>query len=277
MGGYSAGHLILIRYLIASALFVIYACWPGVHFRLPKLKDLFKIIILGLIGISIYHLGVTFGERTVSAGTAGMLIGSGPIFTALLAVIVLKEKLGKWGWAGLAIGFVGIFIITLGSSNHSFTISKEAIFILIAALATSVMFVYQKSLYSLYTSIELTAYFTWAGTLSFFIFFPGLLHDIQHATMEANLSAVYIGIFPTAIGYATWAIALAAGKASSVSSMLYLEPVVAIIVAWFWIHELPNNISIIGGIIAIFGVLLVNLKGKNQEELSEKSTTSSAM
>jgi len=273
MGGYSAGHLILFRYLIASGLFVIYACWPGVHFRLPKRKDLLKIIILGWIGVSVYHLGVTFGERTVSAGTAGMLIGSGPIFTSLLAIIILKEKLGKWGWIGLVIGFVGIFIITLGSSHQSLQISKEAIFILIAALATSVMFVYQKSLYNRYTSMELTAYFTWAGTLPFLIFFPGLLHDIQHANVEASLTAVYIGIFPTAIGYATWAIALSAGKASSISSMLYLEPVVAIIVAWFWIHELPNTISIIGGIIAIFGVLLVNMKGKKQEELSESTTS----
>ncbi|NRD77857.1 DMT family transporter [Bacillus sp. BRMEA1] len=273
-GGYSAGHLILIRYLIASLLFAVYALLPGVKFRLPRKEDLLKILILGWIGISIYHIGVTFGERTVSAGTAGMLIGSGPIFTSLLAMFVLKERLGKWGWIGLIIGFVGIFIITLGSSGDSFKISKEAFFILVAAFATSVMFVYQKSLYSRYTSMELTAYFTWAGTLPFFIFFPGIFHDIQHATLEASFSAIYIGIFPTAIGYVTWAIALAAGKASSVSSMLYLEPIVAIVVAWFWIHEWPNTISIIGGIIAISGVVVVNLKGRERAAVSENTPSS---
>jgi drug/metabolite transporter (DMT)-like permease len=273
-GGYSAGHLILIRYLIASGLFAVYALWPGVKFRLPKKEDLLRIMILGWIGISIYHIGVTFGERTISAGTAGMLIGSGPIFTSLLAMFVLKERLGKWGWGGLMIGFAGIFIITLGTSGASLKISKEAFFILVAALATSVMFVFQKSLYIRYTSMELTAYFTWAGTLPFLLFFPGVLQDIHQASIEASLSAIYIGIFPTAIGYATWAIALAAGKASSVSSMLYLEPIVAIVVAWFWIHEWPNTLSIIGGIIAISGVIMVNIKGKEHAPLTENAPSS---
>jgi len=272
-GGFSAGHLILLRYLIASGLFAIYAVLPGVKFRLPRRQDVLKIMVLGWIGISIYHLGVTFGERTVKAGTAAMLIGSGPIFTAFLAVFILKERLSKWGWAGLAIGFIGIFIITLGTSGSPLKISKEAAFILIAALATSIMFVYQKSLYTRYTSIELTAYFTWAGTLPFLIFSPGLLEDIQQASFEASLSAVLIGVFPTAIGYVTWAVALSAGKASAVSSMLYLEPVAAIIVAWFWIQELPNTISVIGGIIAISGVILVNMKSKNREILTENTTS----
>lgn len=269
-GGYSAGHLILIRYLIASGIFIVYALLPGVKFRLPKKEDLLKILVLGWIGISIYHLGVTFGEQTVSAGTTAMLIGSGPIFTALLAAVILKERLGKWGWVGLVIGFAGIVITTLGTSGPSLTISKEAFFILVAALATSVMFVYQKPLLKRYTSIELTAYFTWAGTLPFFIFFPGILQDIQQASIQTNVIALYIGIFPTAIGYATWAIALSAGKASTVSSMLYLEPVVAIIVAWFWIHEWPNTLSLIGGIIAISGVIVVNMKGKKREHSMKK-------
>ena len=274
-GGYSAGHLILIRYLIASVLFAVYALWPGVKFRLPRKEDLLRIAVLGWIGITIYHLGVTFGERTVSAGTAGMLIGSGPIFTSLIAMFVLKERLGKWGWGGLIIGFAGIFIITIGSSGGtSLNIPKESLYILTAALATSIMFVYQKSLYTRYKSMELTAYFTWAGTLPFLFFFPGLLHDLHHASMEASLSALYIGIFPTAIGYATWAIALAAGKASSVSSTLYLEPIVAIVVAWFWIHEWPSTLSIIGGIIAISGVILVNIKGKERVPLTEKAPSS---
>jgi drug/metabolite transporter (DMT)-like permease len=268
-GGISAGHLVLVRYLIASALFLIYAMWPGTKFRLPRKGDIIRILVLGWIGISLYHIGCTFGEKTVPAGTAGMLIGSGPIFTALLAVIILKEKLGLKGWVGLAIGFTGMVIITLGTSGGSVHITSGVFLILMAAFVTSVLFVYQKPLLNRYSSIELTAYFTWAGTLPFFLFAPGLFHDLQHATMQANWSALYIGIFPTAIGYATWGIALSAGKASTVSSMLYLEPVVAIIVAWFWLNEFPSTISIIGGLIAISGVLVVNMKVRPRKALSE--------
>ncbi|MBS4196257.1 DMT family transporter [Lederbergia citri] len=268
-GGYSPGHLVLVRFFIASALFVIYALWPGVKFQLPQKKDLLKIILLGWIGISIYHIGVTFGEQTISAGTAGMLIGSGPIFTAIIAAIVLKERLGLFGWLGLSVGFIGIILITVGTSGSSFTISEGAIFVLISALATSVFFVFQKPFLKRYRPIELTAYFTWAGTIPFFIFAPGVFQTVQHATLEANLTAIYVGVFPGAIAYVMWAIALSLGKASSITSILYVEPAIAILVAWIWLNEFPTTLSLIGGIVAISGVLIVNVKGSKKTSSSE--------
>ncbi|MFC7391954.1 DMT family transporter [Scopulibacillus cellulosilyticus] len=271
IGGYSAGHLVLIRFLIASAAFILYALWPGTDFRLPKIEDLIKILILGWIGISIYHIGVSFGEQTVSAGTASMLIASAPVFTALIAVLFLKEHLGLFGWIGLGIGFIGIFIITLGAAGSTFDISKGALFILTASIATSVFFVFQKPLLARYKPIELTAYFTWAGTLPFLLFLPGLFHDIHHATIGANISALYVGVFPAAIAYATWAIALSLGEASSVTSMMYTEPVVAIIISWIWLREFPSILSIIGGVIAISSVIVVNGLGKERRRTLKKS------
>lgn len=264
-GGYSAGHLVLIRYLIASGLFAIYALLPGVRFRLPRKEDLLRILLLGWVGISIYHIGVTFGQQTVSAGTAGMLVASAPIFTALIAVFVLKERLGFAGWLGLAIGFIGIAVITIGTAGPSLTISKGAFLVIMAAAATSVLFAFQKPLLRRYSSIELTAYFSWAGTIPFLLFMPGLFQDLQHASLEANLSAIYIGIFPTAIGYVTWALALSAGKAGSVTSMLYIEPVIVLIVAWIWLKEWPSNLTILGGIIVISGVIVVNVLGNKRK------------
>ncbi|WP_313893142.1 DMT family transporter [Psychrobacillus sp.] len=263
-GGYSAGHLVLIRFIIASLIFVVIALWPGVKFRLPKKEDIFNILLLGWVGISVYHICITFGQLAISAGTAGMLIGSAPIFTTIIAVIVLKENLGTTGWLGLAVGFTGILLIALGTGSSAFSISPGVFLVFISAIATSIFFVYQKPLFKKYNPIELTAYFTWAGTIPFLIFSPGLVQGIQQATLEANISAVYLGIFPTAVAYLTWAIALSLSKASSVSSTLYLEPVIAIFIAWVWLHELPTPISIIGGTVAISGVLIVNIFGKKQ-------------
>ncbi|KAB2334570.1 DMT family transporter [Cytobacillus depressus] len=271
LGGYSSGHLVLIRYLIASSIFILYALWPGVKFSFPKKADLLKITVLSWIGISIYHIGVTFGEQTVSAGTTGMIICSAPVFSAIIAVIVLKERLGLFGWIGLGMGFTGIAIITLGTTGSSVNASQGVLLLLMSAIATSIFFVYQKPLFNRYRPIELTAYFTWIGTIPFLIFSPGLFQEIQHATLEAHLSTIYVGIFPAAIGYVTWAIALSMGKASSVTSMLYIEPVFVIIIAWIWLNEWPSTVTIIGGMIAISGVLVVNLLGKKQRQpTSEK-------
>lgn len=112
---------------------------------------------------------------------------------------------------------------------------------------------------------------TWAGTLPFLWFAPGLLDSIGHATLEAHISTLYVGIFPAAIAYVTWAIALSAGKASSVASMIYLEPGVAILTAWIWLSEWPSTLSLIGGLVAIAGVLVVNGFGRKQTTVEKKS------
>ncbi|WP_391206832.1 DMT family transporter [Psychrobacillus sp. L4] len=269
-GGYSAGHLVLVRFIIASFLFGVTALLPGGKIHLPKKEDILKILLIGWIGISVYHISITFGQLTVSAGTTGMLIGSAPIFTTIIAVIVLKERLGTIGWIGLSLGFLGILMIALGTGSSSSGISKGVFLVLLAAVSTAIFFVFQKPLLKKYNPIELTAYLTWAGTLPFLIFMPGLLQDIQHASMEANLSVIYLGIFPTAIAYITWASALSLGNASTVSNMLYIEPVVSIIVSWIWLHELPAPISIVGGIVAISSVILVNIYGKRENILIKK-------
>ncbi|WKA59436.1 DMT family transporter [Planococcus shenhongbingii] len=274
--GYGAGQLVLVRFVIASALFLVYALWPGTKFRLPRKGDIVSILTLGWIGISVYHLCVTFGMETISAGTAGMLIGSGPIFTALIAVIVLKERLTPLGWLGLGIGFIGIVLIAFGAAGASLTLNNGALLVLIAAFATSVFFVFQKNLLTRYTAIELTAYFTWAGTLPFFIFSPGIFTTLQNASLEAHLSTLYVGIFPAAIAYVTWSMALSLSNASSVASMIYLEPAIAILVAWIWLHELPTSLSLIGGVIAISGVLIVNVLSRKSQRMHSSRTVESS-
>ncbi|HSI67411.1 MAG TPA: DMT family transporter, partial [Planococcus sp. (in: firmicutes)] len=219
-------------------------------------------LVLGWIGISLYHIFVTFGMETISAGTAGMLVGSGPIFTALIAIFFLKERLGSLGWIGLAIGFVGISFIAFGADGASLTLTPGALLVLIAAFASAIFFVFQKPLLTRYSAIELTAYFTWAGTMPFFVFAPGLATTLGTASVEAHLATLYVGIFPAAIGYVMWATALSLANASSVSSLIYLEPGVAILVAWIWLQELPTGLALIGGVIAIGGVIIVNAFGK---------------
>jgi len=268
LGGYSPTHLVLVRFLVASSIFVLYGLLKDVNFKIPRREDVFRILILGWVGISVYHLGLTFGIETVPAGTAALIVGSAPIFTAIIAVIFLKERLDLFSWIGLGVGFVGIALITIGSAGPSFSLSKGVFFIIIGTIGTSVFFVFQKPLFEHYHPIELTAYFTWAGTLPFLLFMPGLFTTLQQTTIEANIAAIFVGIFPAGIAYATWAVALSLseGNTSSVTSMMYMEPAVAIIIAWVWLKEWPSTISLIGGTIAISSVLIVNIIGRNREQ-----------
>ena len=270
-GGYSSGHILFMRFFIASVIFFVYAIIPGTDFRLPKKEDIPRIVFLAFTGISIYHFGITFGAKTVSPGTTSMFVGSAPVFTAIISVVFLKEHPSKVSWFGLFIGFVGIFLIALGTSDQGFTISPGALLVLFAVVGTSFFFVFQKPLLVKYTAIEFTAYITWVGTMSFLLFSPGIIGTIKNATASANLAVLYIGIFPATIAYVTWAMALSLGKASAISSVMYAEPVFGVAIAWLFFKELPSTLSVVGGVVAISSIIIVNfLESKKHNKVKKE-------
>jgi drug/metabolite transporter (DMT)-like permease len=141
--------------------------------------------LTGVVGITIYNVALNTGEISVSAGVANFLVNTAPVITALLAMILLKERLRIWGWIGILICVSGVTIIALSTRNGSH-ISAGALFVLLAARA---------------------------------------------------------------------------------ASFLYLAPTVTLAIAWLWLGELPTWLALFGGILAITGVICVNVLGKVQTKI----------
>lgn len=256
---FGPGQLALLRFLVASLGFAVYAAI--VRMPLPRFRDLPALLLLGLLGIAVYHTSLNIAEMRVSAGSAGILIASSPIFTALLAVAFLKERLSTKAWLGVLTGFVGAVLVALGEGG-GVRVEPFALLVLVAALAGSAYFVLMKPMLSHYTSIQLSTYSVWLGTLLLLIFSPELPRELANAPLGATLAAVYLGLLPGGLAYITWTYALSRTSASRLASFQYLIPALAIVVAWLWRGETPLPLALVGGVVSTLGVVLVNSKDR---------------
>lgn len=256
---YSPGELAAFRFLIASAFFAIYQLVR--RQRLPKGKDLLRVIVAGASGITAYNLLLNTGELTVDAGVASMIVNCMPVFAALLSVLFLHERLRPIGWLGIAVSFCGVSVIAL-RDPQGVHFGLGAAYIFLAALSSALMGFIQKPLLRSYTSSAITACIMWSGAFFLVPFLPGALKVAAHAPLSSTMAIVFLGIFPAAIGYLTWAIALSRFTLSQTAGMLYLIPIVAVLISFLWIGEKPAPSSWMGGAMAIFGVILLNRYGR---------------
>jgi drug/metabolite transporter (DMT)-like permease len=257
--GYSPAQVALLRFLVASLTLGALAAFKGL--RPPRWREIPGLLLLGFLGIAFYNVAIGYAQQRLPASTTSFLVATAPIWMALAASVLFAERLKRLGWLGMALCFAGIGLISLGSAQ-GLRLEPRALAVLAAAMAQGLFFLGQKPLLKRYSSLEVTTYSLWAGTLLLLPAAPGLPQALRHAPLSATLSVIYLGVFPAALGYVTWAYALSKVPAPTTGSFLYLVPPVAMAVGWVWLGEVPTPLSLLGGALVIGGVVLVTRFGK---------------
>ncbi len=253
LADYSPFHLALFRFLIASALFIVIAYFKKIP--IPKKEDWPRIMIVGFFGITIYNIGLNWGEVYVTSASASFIINMVPLITAILSIALLGESFSKASWTGTFVCFLGVTFIALGES-HAFQFNKGLLLVLCAAFAQSLYFILQKPLLIKYGSLPVVSYAMWTGTLPLLLFTPGLFDSISMASTHSTLTVIYLGIFPAACAFLCWSVALKHLTAAHCSTYMYFLPLGSVIIAYFWLNELPSFTALIGGGIVVLGLLI---------------------
>ncbi len=253
--------LLVIRFGIGALFLLILLVLKRYPLKIP-LTYIPHLIVLGILGVFVHQVIQATALLTIDASAAGWIISFSPVFTVILSVLFLHEKMTVSKAAGMIVAIIGVLMVTTSGSQQSFQfpINIGYLLMILSTLNWAIYSVLLKRLHIQLPSLVITFYMCLLGfalTTPFLIRNKGweimpLLTDVEWAHL------LFLGVFVSGVAYWYWAKALEVLEASQVSVFLYLEPVATLITAILLLQEKIIPISILGGIIIIIGVILVN-------------------
>jgi drug/metabolite transporter (DMT)-like permease len=259
-GTFSPGSITIGRLLVGIVVLVAVA--------LPRSRpvisrsDLICVLLFGVLWFGLYSIGLNAGERQVDAGTAVMLVNVGPILIAVFAGLFLGEGLPAQVILGCFVAFLGTAVVAASSSDGGSVASSTlgVGLVLGATVAYAAAATFQKRALQRIPAAWVNVIGMLAACLLCLPFAPGLVAELKTAGPSQCAWLVYLGVFPTAIGFTTWAYALARASAGRTAAVTYLMPPLTIGLSWLLLAELPTLLAIVGGAICVAGVALARSK-----------------
>jgi drug/metabolite transporter (DMT)-like permease len=223
---------------------------------LPPRRALPGVLVCGVLWFGVYNVVLNEAEKRVDAGVAAMLVNIGPILIAILAGLILREGFPPRLLFGCVVSFSGAALIGAATSQRGLTEAWGAVLCLIAALAYAGGVVAQKPVLDGASALSVTWLACTIGAVSCLPYAPTLIHELLRARTSAIAWTVYLGAAPTAIGFLTWAYALARTTAGRMGSTTYLVPPLAVLLGWALLGEIPPALALPGGLLCLAGVAL---------------------
>ncbi|MBO1324529.1 DMT family transporter [Acetobacter sp. TBRC 12305] len=251
--------LAALRYGIA-AVFIL-AWLASTRPVLPRRADMPRFALCGVIGIAVYNILFNSGEQTISAGATSLLLNISPFLSALIAVVVLGEKLSPLGWLGSAVSFSGVVIIGSGQPG-GFSFGAGATYVLAAALCSATFYLLQKPLIARYGALTTTAWNLLLGAIALLPWLPQAVFQLQGHGAWPWFLMLLLGLFPAVVAYAAWAKVVGEIGVAHSAGFLYLLSPTTLVVSFLMVGEIPSLRTVLGGAVVLAGVAMMQLYGR---------------
>jgi drug/metabolite transporter (DMT)-like permease len=248
-GALSVGRLAIGAVLLGALALARGGRWPG-RSELPLL------LVCGVLWFGLYNLALNEAEQRVDAGTAAMLIASGPVLIALLAGLALGEGFPRTLVVGCGVAFSGAIVIGLATSERGVAAGWGTVLCVAAAAFYAAAVVAQKPLLTRASALHVTWLACVIGLAVCLPFAPQLFDQVGEARASSIAWMVYLGVFPTAVAFTTWAYALSRTTAGRMGATTYLVPPIAILLGWGMLDETPELLALFGGALCLVGVVI---------------------
>lgn len=255
----AAGAVMLPFYLLLRGL----SLFPEAADRTAQftLRELWTFVYLGFFGVSVNQFCFTLSMHYTSVSHAAIIVGLGPIYTLVLAVLLRLEKATGHKAVGMAIALIGVAVLASehGISTHSPSLLGDAI-TMTGSIGFAMYAVLGKRVARQYDALTMTAYTHFAGALLVLplatqqakkLFGTG---DWRTISWQGWAAVLYMALFSSAVAYVLYYWLLRYLEASQLSAFTYLLPVLATILGILTLGEKGSWMQVLGGALALGGV-----------------------
>ena len=248
-----------MRFVVAALLL----CW----FFPPPIGQLRVMFILALVSATIQY-GLTFtGLAGLHASTAALLMQLEVPFSAALATIFLKDRLGWKRACGMVVAFIGVGLIAGAPSLRNQLFPAFLVIAGVFTWAVGQVMIKQMTRISGFQLIAWISVFAGPQMLiASLILEGGHLGALKNASLVGWGSVIYMGIVMTALGYAIWYHLLKKYAVNQVIPFLLLMPVTSILGAVLFLGERPSMRILAGGVVVIAGVAAIVMLDQTKRE-----------
>jgi drug/metabolite transporter (DMT)-like permease len=254
--------LTILRFVPVALIFgVLLLTTRRVTFWQMVRRDWLGLVLLGLSGVVAYNLALNTGENQVPAGTASLIISLNPAFTFLLSVVFLKERPTAKKAMGLAIAFLGLYVIVRYANNQQidFSYLRYVFITMLAPLCWAIYTILGKPLVARHPPLLVVGGAMMAAVIPLLFLVRGsLIAKLPTLPPSAWLSIAFLSLACTVFAFIIWFRALQRMEASQAASFVYLEPLFGVSFSKLLLNEPITLALVIGAALLIGGVYLVN-------------------
>jgi drug/metabolite transporter (DMT)-like permease len=231
-----------IRVVLAAIVLLAFAFARGGKF--PKRKDILSLIALGMLGNGFYQILFVEGVARTKAGNAALIVAATP---ALIAIVSRVRGIESVNWrvhAGIALSLAGVGLVVLGSAttSHDDTTLLGTTLVFCGTLCWTAFTVLLQPFARRLDAIQLSAFTMLGGSIPMIVLSPYSLANTTWSSIGARawLAILYASVLSMGLAYLFWYRGLKVLGATRTAVYSNVQPVIALIVAWIFLHESPT-------------------------------------
>lgn len=257
--------VVFVRTVGAAFFFGLVLLLSGQPLIRLQQGDAARLVLIGVIGVTVLNLAVVFGQNLLPAALASLIVTSNPVHTAVISRVLTGEPLTRRKVAGIGLAFVGLAVVVLYGTGGEARVGtgeiKGVLILAVAPFSWALYTVLSKPILARYPSVHVAAYTTIVGSLGFLplpLLRDGTLERVGDLSGQGWAAALFVTLISFVAAYILWYRGLRVLAPSQAAVYIYFVPVFGLLAAWLLLGETITPYLLLGGATILAGVILTN-------------------